>query len=109
MPMSAIGAERLAAVIKAMGHPTRLRILERVAKGDPCVSRLEQVLGRSQANVSQHLAVLRDRGLVVTQRKGNRNCYRLADARISDIIRLAAQAFTRHASGAGRPGGDTLR
>jgi DNA-binding transcriptional ArsR family regulator len=97
MPMNPMDAERLAAIIKAMGHPARLRILERVAKGDPCVSRLEETLGYRQANVSQHLGVLRDRGLVVAQRRGNRTCYHLADSRISDIIRLAAEVFTKRA------------
>jgi len=78
---------RLAAFFKAMGHLTRLRILERIAAGEFCVSELEADLDRRQANISQHLAILRDRGLVIPIRKGKMVCYRLADERIAEVIR----------------------
>lgn len=78
---------RLAAFFKAMGHPTRLRILERIAEGEFCVSELETDLDRRQANISQHLAILRDRGLVIPTRKGKMVCYGLADERIAEVIR----------------------
>ena len=78
---------RLAAFFRAMGHPTRLRILERMVAGEFCVSDLETDLDRRQANISQHLAILRDRGLVTPARRGKMVCYRLADARIADLIR----------------------
>ena len=77
---------RLAALFKAMGHPTRLRILERITAGGFCVSELETDLARRQANISQHLAILRDRGLVTPVRKGKMVCYRLADDRVADLI-----------------------
>lgn len=78
---------RLAAFFKAMGHPTRLRILETIAASEFCVSELETDLDRRQANISQHLAILRDRGLVTATRKGKMVCYKLADERIADMIR----------------------
>ena len=78
---------RLAAFFKAMGHPTRLRILERIAEGEFCVSELETDLDRRQANISQHLAILRDRGLVIPTRKGKMVCYGLADERNPEVIR----------------------
>jgi ArsR family transcriptional regulator len=81
---------RLAAFFKAMGHPTRLRILERIVAGEFCVSDLETDLECRQANISQHLAILRDRGLVVPIRKGKMVCYRLTDDRMADLIRQAA-------------------
>jgi ArsR family transcriptional regulator len=80
---------RLAAFFKAMGHPTRLRILERIVAAEFCVSDLESDLDCRQANISQHLAILRDRGLVVPARKGKTVCYRLADDRVADLIRQA--------------------
>ena len=79
---------RLAAVLRGMGHPTRLRILERIMRGELCVSELGNALGLRQANVSQHLAILRDRGLVVGERRGNLTCYYLADPRIEGVIAL---------------------
>lgn len=78
---------RLAAFFRAMGHPTRLRILERAVAGELCVSELETDLHRRQANISQHLAILRDRGLVTPTRKGKMVCYRLTDGRVGGVIR----------------------
>ena len=77
---------RLAAFFKAMGHPTRLRILEKIVAGEFCVSDLETDLDRRQANISQHLAILRDRGLVIPTRRGKMVCYRLVDDRMADLI-----------------------
>jgi len=84
---------RLAALFKAMGHPTRLRILEKIVAGEFCVSELESDLDRRQANISQHLAILRDRGLVTSTRKGRMVCYRLADRRIAKVIRQVRHIF----------------
>ena len=84
---------RLAALFKAMGHPTRLRILEKIVAGEFCVSDLESDLDRRQANISQHLAILRDRGLVTPTRKGKTVCYSLADRRVADVIRQVRHVF----------------
>jgi len=83
--------EQLAQIFKALGHPTRLGILAKTLSGEFCVTDLQEHLDRSQANVSQHLAVLRDRGLAIPERQGNKVCYRLADERFADIIDLAAE------------------
>jgi DNA-binding transcriptional ArsR family regulator len=80
---------RLAALFKAMGHPTRLRILEKIVAREYCVSDLETDLDRGQANISQHFGILRDRGLVTPVRKGKMVCYRLTDDRVAELIRRA--------------------
>jgi ArsR family transcriptional regulator len=85
---------RLAAIFRAMGHPIRLRLLREVVEGQLCVSALGRRAGSSQATMSQHLAILRDRGLVLPERKGNMTCYRLADGRIADLIREAREIFS---------------
>ena len=82
--------ERLAQIFKALGHPARLGILAKALSGELCVMDLQEHLDRGQANVSQHLAVLRDRGLVIPEHRGNKVCYRLADERLAQIIDLAA-------------------
>jgi ArsR family transcriptional regulator len=84
---------RLAALFKAMGHPTRLRILEKVVASEFCVSDLETDLDRRQPNISQHLAILRDRGLVTPVRKGKMVCYRLVDDRVAELIRHGRDIF----------------
>jgi len=85
--------ERLAAIFRAMGHPMRLRLLREVVGGELCVSALGRKAGSAQATMSQHLAILRDRGLVVPDRRGNMTCYRLADERIADLIGEAREIF----------------
>lgn len=85
---------KLAAVLKAFAHPTRLRILETVIDGEFCVSEIEEQLDRSQANISQHLTVLRDRGLVTPVRKGKTVCYRLTDSRVAELLEQARKIFT---------------
>ncbi len=82
--------EHLARIFKALGHPTRLALLAKTIGGEFCVADLQEHLDRSQANISQHLAVLRDRGLALAERRGNQVCYRLADERLAEIIDLAA-------------------
>lgn len=85
--------EGLAAIFKALGHPIRLKVLAKTISGEFCVQDLGDHLDRSQPNISQHLAVLRERGLVIPERRGKKVCYRPADDRIAELIRLAAKAF----------------
>ena len=61
-------AERL----KVCGHPVRLRVLCLIEKEDSCVSELWQCLNLSQPVISQHLAVLKRKGVVDSEIKGNR-------------------------------------
>ena len=82
--------EQLARIFKALGHATRLGILAKTSSGEFCVTDLGEHLDRGQANISQHLAVLRDRGLAIPERQGNKVCYRLADERLAQVIELAA-------------------
>ena len=62
--------ERQAAICKAFANPTRLHLIEMLARGERWASELQQGLGISKANLSQHLAILRSAGLVATRREG---------------------------------------
>lgn len=83
----------VASAFKALGHATRLRLLKSMLEGPLCVRDLQHSLGQSQSNISQHLAVLRNRGLVISERRGNMTCYQLADEHIADLISLAEEVF----------------
>ncbi len=73
-----------ARLTKAMGHATRLKILHLIAENGPrCVCELVPVLRVDQSNVSQHLSVLRQAGVVVARRDGARVVYSLANPRTS--------------------------
>jgi ArsR family transcriptional regulator len=75
-------------LIKALGHPARLQILEALAEeGEACVCHLEWRLGLRQAYLSQHLARMREAGLVTDHRQGLNIFYALSSP---DIIELLA-------------------
>jgi DNA-binding transcriptional ArsR family regulator len=77
-----------ARMAKALAHPTRIAILEMLRRGDVCVCEMSPELGVSQANVSQHLAVLRDSHLVAARRDGTRMMYRVTDERVFQVLDL---------------------
>jgi DNA-binding transcriptional ArsR family regulator len=71
-----------------LAHPTRIAILEMLRQGEICVCEMSPELEASQANVSQHLAVLRDSNLVVARRDGTRMMYRVTDERVFRVLDL---------------------
>ena len=77
-----------ARVAKALAHPTRIAILEMLRRGEVCVCEMGPALEASQANVSQHLAVLRDSNLVTARRDGTRMMYRVTDERVFRVLDL---------------------
>lgn len=80
----------MSAFLKAMGNPTRLRILAELARQEKCVGDVENLIGRGQANISQHLSVLKQHGIVDCRKEGNMRCYFLRNPvvvkRILDLV-----------------------
>jgi ArsR family transcriptional regulator len=72
--------DRVATVVKAVGEPTRLRILSLLSRGELTVSEIVQVLGQSQPRVSRHLKLLSEAGVVERLPEGAWVFYRLADS-----------------------------
>ena len=64
-------------VIKAMAHPTRLFLVEELSRGEQCVCDLTAMVGADISTVSRHLAVLRQAGILSSERKGQQIFYRL--------------------------------
>ena len=79
--------EQYAQKIKVCGHPLRLKILCLIEKQDACVSDLWQCLEQPQPVISQHLAVLKDKGIVESLTEGNKRIYRITDEFILNVIR----------------------
>jgi ArsR family transcriptional regulator len=75
-------------VLRALGHPVRLAILELLRDGERCVCEIEPELGLRQPNISQHLAALRAARLVATRREGARVMYRVVDPGIFQVLDL---------------------
>ncbi len=77
------------ALFRLISHPTRLKIIQEIGRGEACVCHLEAQLGLRQAYLSQHLMALRDAGILETQRDGRFIYYRLVNPEILNIIQDA--------------------
>ncbi|HUU45204.1 MAG TPA: metalloregulator ArsR/SmtB family transcription factor [Acidobacteriota bacterium] len=69
--------EARAKVIKAMAHPSRLLIIDALSRGERCVLELTELVGSDISTVSRHLAVMKNAGLVATEKSGTTVNYRL--------------------------------
>ena len=83
-------------VFQALAHPTRIAILELLNDGELSAGALIEKLGMEQANVSQHLAVLRSKQLVSNRKAGNQVFYTVRDPIIIDVLRLMRAYFHAH-------------
>lgn len=80
--------EELAEFFKALSHPVRLKIISILIEGKQCVKNLGELLSMSQPSVSQHLSILRSRGIVGWRREGSIICYFIKDERVIKIYNL---------------------
>jgi ArsR family transcriptional regulator, arsenate/arsenite/antimonite-responsive transcriptional repressor len=86
------GTADAAELLKAFSHPTRLAILRELVGGPRCVTDMEEILPARQANISQHLAVLRHSKLVDFAQDGTLRCYYLARAKlVEDMLALVGR------------------
>jgi ArsR family transcriptional regulator len=85
--------EQAARAIKAMSHPLRLKILCVLGSREISVQEIVDLVGTSQSNISQHLAVLRDKGVLRTRKDANRVYYRVGDARTLQLISMMREVF----------------
>jgi len=83
------------ALLKAMSNESRLMILCRLLDGEKTVGELEQMIGLSQSAISQHLAVLRQGGLVMTRRAGQSINYSLAGEKPKAIIEVLHRIYAQ--------------
>ena len=84
--------ERITELLRAMGDPSRLRLLRALDQGEACVGELAQSTGLSNANTSKHLSVLRQVGLVAYTRMGNSKCFALTSTMVSEVCRTVTGA-----------------
>lgn len=81
--------ERQVKVFKALGDPTRLKILKMLAKCEKCVCEIIPATGKSQPTTSAHLKILHEAGLVKSRKEGLSVYYRLADESVKELIKSA--------------------
>ena len=85
--------ELAARCLKAMAHPLRLKILCTLSNQSITVQELVEQVGTTQSNISQHLAIMRDKGLLGYSKEANRVYYYVDDKRTLKLIRLMKEVF----------------
>ena len=85
--------ERASRSLKAMSHPLRLKILCTLGEKEVSVQDIVEQVGTSQSNISQHLAILRDKGILTCRKDANRVYYRVGDARTLRLIGMMREVF----------------
>ena len=89
--------ERASRSLKAMSHPLRLKILCTLGDQEISVQEIVEHVGTSQSNISQHLAILRDKGILASRKDANRVFYRVSDTRTLQLIGMMREVFCTHA------------
>jgi len=82
-----------AQIFQALAHPTRIAIVEALRDGEVGTGALLAQLGVEQANLSQHLGVLRDKRVVVARKAGNQVFYTLRDPVLTKVLDLLKRYF----------------
>jgi DNA-binding transcriptional ArsR family regulator len=85
-----------AQIFHALAHPTRIAVVDALRDGEMTAGALQTKLGVEQANLSQHLAVLRSARVVATERAGNQVIYALRDPVLTKVLDLLKQYFYAH-------------
>lgn len=82
-----------ASICKTFTNPIRLIIIDQLGSGEKNVSEMEQLTGIRQATLSQHLAVLREKGIVVTKRQGQSIIYNISNPKILKACQLMREVL----------------
>ncbi len=85
--------ERASRLLKAMSHPLRLKILCTLGDREVSVQDIVGRVGTSQSNISQHLAILRDKGILTCRKDANRVYYRVGDPGTLRLIGMMREVF----------------
>ena len=78
--------QKISEILKVISHPVRLEILHGLLSNECNVGSMVQKLGLPQSTVSQHLSLLRSRGIIIPRKEGVRTCYRVDDQMVREIL-----------------------
>ncbi|MEI6857312.1 metalloregulator ArsR/SmtB family transcription factor [Psychrilyobacter sp.] len=85
-----------ARIFKALGHPLRLKILKKLVSGELCVCKLVDDTEFTQANLSQHLKILSNAGLIVKRKERNYSHYRISDDKTLNLLKNCEDLATNY-------------
>lgn len=86
--MNKIDYEKESEIFKALGHPIRLQMVEGLMNNECNVNKIMTVLDLPQSTVSQHLGILKTRGIIKARKEGVKTCYRVVDGRVKEIMKV---------------------
>lgn len=87
-----------ASIFQALAHPTRIAIVEVLRGGELSAGAIQGQVGIEQANLSQHLAVLRSRQIIVNRKEGNQVLYSLRDPMLIEVLDILRRYFQANLS-----------
>ncbi|MEA4901787.1 metalloregulator ArsR/SmtB family transcription factor [Desulfitobacterium sp.] len=90
-----MGNQLISNVFKALAHPTRIQIVKLLRNGELCVCDILPNLDSEQSNTSQHLAVLKNQGIVESRKDGSKVIYSLKNEEVCAMIDLAEAIILR--------------
>jgi DNA-binding transcriptional ArsR family regulator len=93
--MSSMGNQLVANIFKAMAHPTRVHIVKLLKDGQLCVCNILPQLESEQSNTSQHLAILRNQGILDSKKDGSMVIYKIKSPEVLQMIELAESIILR--------------
>ena len=86
--MSKIDYEKNSQIFKALAHPIRLQIVDILLDGECCVNDVVNALGISQSASSQHLAILKNSGIVYPEKHGTKTCYKVRSELAREVVSI---------------------
>ena len=98
-PLTPSLAELIAQRFRVLGEATRIRLLDRLREGEASVQELTEAVPTSQQNVSKHLGLLAQAGLVARRKDGNLVLYRIADESVFELCEQVCGSLERHLAG----------
>jgi len=85
-----------ASICQTLSNPKRLEVIDCLQDGELPVTKLAEIINISQANLSQHLAIMREKGIVIARREGSNVYYRLSNPKITQACDLMRQVLLEH-------------
>lgn len=82
-------------ILKALGHPVRYKIVKFLYNGPKCVCKINEEFEFSQANLSQHLRILKDSGILLSEKVGLETHYRL----YSEDVKIIIESVEKYVNG----------
>ena len=80
--------EEFSEMLKALAHPVRLKILAGLLEDECNVAEIQRTLALPQSTISQHLRMLKDRGIIRARQEGRKRCYRVIDDHVRNIMHM---------------------